>query len=51
MALGMVEMKVEDGGEAILHYVFPNISDASEMLAFLKEFFPGGTFIIQPVRH
>lgn len=48
---GMVEMFVQDAGEEILHYSFSSISEASEMLAFLKEFFPSGTFLIQPLRH
>ncbi|WP_370400195.1 hypothetical protein [Sulfitobacter sp. JB4-11] len=48
---GMVEMYVEDGGEEILYYSFNSIAEASEMLSFLKEFFPLGTFTIQPLRH
>ncbi len=48
---GMVEMRVEDAGEEILHYNFKSLAEASEMLSFLKEFFPDGTFLIQPVRH
>lgn len=48
---GMVEMFVQDGGEDVLYYSFSSIAEASEMLAFLKEFFPSGTFLIQPLRH
>lgn len=48
---GMVEMRVEDGGEEILHYTFKSLKEASDMLAFLREFFPDGTFLIQPLRH
>lgn len=51
MALGMVEMRVEDGGEEILRYSFKTIGEAAEMLSFLKDFFPAGTFLIHPVRH
>lgn len=51
MALGMVEMRVEDAGEVVLRYSFKTIAEASEMLAFLKDFFPGGSFLIHPVRH
>lgn len=47
---GMVEMHVQDAGEEILYYTFSSITEASEMLAFLKEFFPAGTFMIQPLR-
>lgn len=48
---GMVEMSVQEGGETVLFYSFNSISEASEMLAFLQEFFPSGTFLIQPLRH
>ena len=48
---GWVEMRVEDAGEQILHYNFRSLDEASEMFAFLKEFFPQGTFLIQPLRH
>lgn len=48
---GMVEMLVQDGGEDVLYYSFSSMAEASEMLAFLKEFFPSGTFLIQPLRH
>lgn len=52
MALeGRVEMRVEDDGEQILSYSFKTISEASEMLYFLKDFFPSGKFVIQPMRH
>jgi len=48
---GMVEMSVQDAGEEILHYSFASLTEASEMLVFLTEFFPKGTFVIQPMRH
>jgi len=51
MAVGMVELRVRDGGEDVLQYSFKTIKEASEMLAFLKDFFPAGTFVIQPLRH
>lgn len=51
MASGMVELRVEDGGEEVLRYSFGTIGEASEMLAFLKDFFPSGTFLIHPLRH
>lgn len=47
----MVEMRVEDGGEEVLRYSFKTLQEASEMLDFLKDFFPSGTFVIQPMRH
>jgi len=46
-----VELKVEDEGVVILTYCFQNIQEATEIFVYLREFFPGGTFIIQPLRH
>ena len=46
-----VEMRVEEAGEVVLSYVFRTIDEAAEMFAFLKDFFPGATFLINPVRH
>lgn len=51
MATGMVELRVEDDGAEVLRYSFQTITEASEMLAFLKDFFPAGTFLIHPLRH
>jgi len=51
MSLGMVELRVEDGGEEVLRYSFGTIAEASEMLDYLKDFFPAGTFLIHPLRH
>lgn len=48
---GMVQMRVEDAGETVLEYTFGSVSEASEMFAFLKDFFPTATFLIQPLRH
>lgn len=48
---GRVEMRVEEDGEEILRYSFRTLREASEMFAFLLEFFPEGTFLIQPLRH
>ncbi|MEO1363858.1 MAG: hypothetical protein AAFU86_08805 [Pseudomonadota bacterium] len=48
---GMVEMHVEEFGETVLEYKFGSLTEASEMLVFLKDFFPSATFLIQPVRH
>lgn len=46
-----IEMKVREDGADILSYTFSNLSEASEMLAFLKDFLPEATFVIQPLRH
>lgn len=48
---GMVQMRVEDGDDTVLEYTFATLREASEMLSFLKDFFPSATFLIQPVRH
>lgn len=48
---GMIEMRVENDGVEVLKYTFSSLAEASEMFSFLKEFFPAGTFLIQPVRH
>ena len=47
----MVELRVEDGGTEVLNYTFKTIAEASEMLHFLKDFFPLGTFFLNPLRH
>jgi hypothetical protein len=49
--MDMVEMKVEEAGKEILWYSFKTIKEATEMYSFLRDFFPDGTFIIQPLRH
>lgn len=48
---GMVEMRVQEAGETVLEYTFESVLEASEMFAFLKDFFPTATFLIQPIRH
>ena len=46
-----VEMRVEEAGEVVLRYIFRSIDEADEMFAFLKDFFPQATFLINPARH
>lgn len=46
-----VEMKVRENGADILCYTFGDLTEASEMLTFLKDFLPEATFVIQPLRH
>ncbi|MEM1065512.1 MAG: hypothetical protein AAF771_03065 [Pseudomonadota bacterium] len=48
---GRVEMRVQENGEDTLVYSFAGVTEASEMLAFLKDFFPGARFVIEPQRH
>ena len=47
----MIEMKVEDNGEVVLSYHFKTVREASEMFVFLRDFFPTGKFVIQPLLH
>lgn len=42
-------MKVREGEEEILSYTFKTVSDASEMLHFLKDFLSDATLVIQPL--
>lgn len=47
----MVELRVNEGGEALLIYTFKAIGPAAEMIVFLKDFFPRAEFVLQPLRH
>ncbi|MEM6739122.1 MAG: hypothetical protein AAF646_03340 [Pseudomonadota bacterium] len=47
----MIELRVEDNGEAMLVYVLSTISEASEMIVFLRPFLPEARFVVQPLRH
>jgi hypothetical protein len=47
----MVRMTVEESGEAILVYTMRSVSDAAEMMLFLRDFLPGARFVLEPVRH
>jgi hypothetical protein len=49
--MDVIEMKVEDAGKEILCYFFKNIKEVTEMFIYLRDFFPEGAFIIQPLRH
>jgi hypothetical protein len=49
--MGQIELKVEEASAEILRYSFPDIRTATEMFVFLRDFFPDGTFILQPLRH
>ncbi len=44
-----VELRVQDEGEDILIYALKGIDEAAEMFNFLKGFFPGAKFVIQPI--
>lgn len=48
---GIIELQVEEFGQTLLEYKFNSVTEASEMLSFLKDFFPLATYLIQPVRH
>lgn len=46
-----VELRVQEDGEDVLVYAFPGIGEAAEMFEFLRDFFPGARFVIQPLTH
>jgi hypothetical protein len=49
--MGMIELRVAEGGEDVLVYTFRTVADAAEMIGFLSEFLPEARFMIQPLRH
>ena len=48
---GRIELRVQQAGEDVLVYSFPDLNGAQKMFGFLHEFFPGATFVIQPQLH
>jgi hypothetical protein len=48
---GLMELRVQEHGVDQLVYTFRSVEDASEMVAFLKDFFPEAAFVLAPVRH
>lgn len=48
---GLLELRVHERGVDQLVYTFRSVQDASEMAAFLREFFPDAEFILMPARH
>ncbi|MEL6644574.1 MAG: hypothetical protein AAFQ79_11600 [Pseudomonadota bacterium] len=46
-----VELRVQENGADVLVYAFREIGEAADMFEFLREFFPGARFVIQPLRH
>ena len=46
-----VELRVQQDGGDVLVYAFQAINEAAEMFEFLREFFPGAKFVIQPLLH
>ena len=48
-ASSAVELRVQEGDCDVLVYSYMTLTDASEMYAFLKDFFPEARFVIQPV--
>ena len=43
-----VELRVQEDGTDTLVYSYMTLDEASEMLVFLKDFFPRARFVIQP---
>lgn len=48
---GMIQLLVEQDGRTELSYALKDLEAAGEMLSFLRDFFPGATFVIQPLPH
>lgn len=48
---GLLELRVQQDGVDSLVYAFRTIAEAAEMMAFLRDFFPAATFVLQPARH
>lgn len=48
---GMIQLLVEQDGRTELSYACRDLAAAGEMFAYLREFFPGATFVIQPLAH
>lgn len=46
-----VELRVQEHGEDVLVYTFGAVAEAAEMFEFLRDFFPGARFVIQPLTH
>ena len=51
MSVKRVELRVFDEGKEQLSYIFDSISEAAEMIDFLRDFFPSGRFVLQPPLH
>ncbi|WP_156943801.1 hypothetical protein [Roseivivax isoporae] len=49
--MGLIELRVREDARDILVYTFRTIAEASEMIHFLAEFFPGAQYVVQPGRH
>jgi len=47
----LLELRVQEDGSDTLIYTFRSVTDAAEMVAFLKDFFPKADFVLGPVRH
>ncbi|MEM8869590.1 MAG: hypothetical protein AAGA19_03120 [Pseudomonadota bacterium] len=47
----LVELRVQDGGKDELVYQFRSLDEATAQILYLREFFPGARFLIQPLRH
>ncbi len=50
MAQGWVELEVYDEDKLQLRYAFATVGEACETMRFLRDFFPDGRFVIQPLR-
>lgn len=48
---GMVQLSVKQNGRVELVYALRDTEAAGEMFGFLREYFPGATFVIEPLPH
>lgn len=51
MGVGGVRFAVREAGEEVLVYHMSSIREATEILAFIREFFPRAEFVFEPLRH
>ena len=47
----MVQMRVEEAGEALLVYNLRSVAEAAEMMVFLRDFLPSARFVLEPLHH
>jgi hypothetical protein len=51
MAVGGVKLSVREDGRDLLVYHYGSIREATEILNFIREFFPRAEFVFEPLAH
>jgi len=46
-----VRLSVREDGQDILVYHYSTLSEATEIFAFIREFFPSAEFVFEPLVH